>query len=117
MVKPTARTAAEQRRAARRARVEALRSWVPRLSRAHTAGSNGSPHRGSLRAGGRGRVGRVRNRRPRAERAAVFGAAAAVQVLTWLLTPSWPVRITAVVLTVLALPALTTLTFDRSNNR
>jgi hypothetical protein len=47
----------------------------------------------------------------------VFGAAAAVQVLTWLLTPSWPVRITAAVLTVLALPALTTLTFDRSNNR
>jgi hypothetical protein len=113
MVKATARKAAEQRRAA----LEALWSWVPRLSRAHTAGSNGSPHRGSLRAGGRGRVGRVRSRRPRAERAAVFGAAAAVQVLTWLLTPSWPVRITAAVLTVLALPALTTLTFDRSNNR
>jgi hypothetical protein len=60
---------------------------------------------------------RSRSRRPRAERAAVFGAVAAVQVLTWLLTGSWPLRITVAVLTVLAVPALTTLTFDRSNNR
>jgi hypothetical protein len=47
----------------------------------------------------------------------VAGVVVAVQLVTWLLSDSWPLRIAVAALTVLAVPALTTLTFDRSSNR
>jgi hypothetical protein len=95
-----ARQTAEDKGAARRARLEALWSWLPRV-----------------RAGRRGRVGTPASRRPRAQRAVIAGAALAVQVLTWQLTDSWTLRVTVAILTLLAVPALTVLTFDRSTPR
>jgi hypothetical protein len=47
----------------------------------------------------------------------IAGAALAVQVLTWQLTDSWTLRVTVAILTLLAVPALTVLTFDRSTPR
>jgi Flp pilus assembly protein TadB len=94
-----ARQATAERRAARRGRLEALWSWIP---------SPPSPRR---------RAGTPATRRPRAQRAVIAGAALAVQVLTWQLSGSWTLRITVAILTLLAVPALTVLTFDRSTSR
>jgi hypothetical protein len=47
----------------------------------------------------------------------VVTAVLAVQVVTWYLSDSWPLRVAVAALTVLAVPALTTLTFDRSTHR
>jgi hypothetical protein len=57
------------------------------------------------------------SRRPRKELAVIVAAILAVQLVTWYLSDSWPLRIAVAALTVLAVPALTTLTFDRSSNR
>ncbi|MDQ1676354.1 MAG: hypothetical protein QOC93_1498 [Actinomycetota bacterium] len=57
------------------------------------------------------------SRRPRRQLTVVVGAVLAVQLVTWYLSDSWPLRIAVAALTVLAVPALTTLTFDRSSNR
>jgi Flp pilus assembly protein TadB len=81
--------------AARRARFAALAARLPGRSGARPFGS----------------------RRPRRQLAVVVGAALAVQLVTWYLSDSWPLRIAVAVLTVLAVPALTTLTFDRSSHR
>jgi Flp pilus assembly protein TadB len=93
-----ARQAADARRAARRARLDALWSWVPRLPR-------------------RGRVGTAAVRHSRRERAVVAGAALAVQVVAWQLSDSWTLRIAVAIVTLLAVPVLTVLTFDRSTSR
>lgn len=84
--------AAERKESARRSR-RSLRERLPRRRRVVTLSSN-------------------RNR-------AQFGFIALgliiVQVLTWYFAGLWSVRIAALVLSLLALPALVTLTQDRSN--
>ena len=92
------RQLAAEKRAARRARLEALWSWLPRLPR-------------------RGAAGTPARRRTAGERAAVVAAVAGVQAVTWYLSDSWALRIAVAFLTVLAVPALTVLAFDRSNHR
>jgi acyl-CoA reductase-like NAD-dependent aldehyde dehydrogenase len=81
--------------AARRARFAALAARLPGRRRARPFGS----------------------RRPRRQLTVVVGAVLAVQLVTWYLSDSWPLRIAVAALTVLAVPAHTTLTFDRSSNR
>jgi hypothetical protein len=71
----------------------------------------------AARLPGRGRARPLGPRRPGRQRAVIAGAVLAIQVVTWNLSDSWPLRIAVAALTVLAVPALTTLTFDRSSNR
>ena len=47
----------------------------------------------------------------------MVAAVAGVQAVTWYLSDSWALRIAVAFLTVLAVPALTVLAFDRSNHR
>jgi len=62
----------------------------------------------------RRRVGRFTGRRNRAQLAGIAVGLAVVLILAWYLVDSWTVRIAVVVLALLALPALVTLTLDRS---
>jgi len=55
------------------------------------------------------------SRRTRSQRATVLAVVLAIQVLTWVLTDSWAVRIAVALLTAIATPALTTLTLDRGS--
>jgi hypothetical protein len=71
----------------------------------------------AARLPGRRRARPFGSRRPRRQLTVVVGAVLAVQLVTWYLSDSWPLRIAVAALTVLAVPALTTLTFDRSSNR
>jgi hypothetical protein len=48
---------------------------------------------------------------------AIVAAVAAVQAVTWYISDSWTLRIVVAFLTLLAVPALTVLAFDRSNHR
>jgi Flp pilus assembly protein TadB len=89
------RVAAEQRRRARR---ERLLGWVPKPSR-------------------RPRPASVLASRRRTRRAVVVLAFAAVQVLTWLLTADWWHRVAVLAVSVLALPVLVTLVYDRRSAR
>jgi Flp pilus assembly protein TadB len=86
------RRRADERRAARRARWRAVRRRLPR----------------------RGRVGRIATRRSRAQRTVIAVVVALVLGLVWYFVDAWPLRIGAAVLCLLALPALVTLTLDRS---
>jgi uncharacterized membrane protein len=61
----------------------------------------------------RGRPLTTRQARLRRRRRAVAAAVVAVQVVTWLLTPDWGVRLGVLVLSVFATPVLVTLLFDR----
>jgi hypothetical protein len=54
------------------------------------------------------------SRRTRTQRAAVVGILGAVLVLTWILTPSWNIRIAMLLVALVATPALVTLVLDRS---
>jgi hypothetical protein len=101
VVQEHARQVAAERRARRRTRLTGLLERLPGVPRL--------PHRG--------RVGTAAARRSPAQRAAIAAAAGAVQVLTWNLSDSWPLRVAVAILTVLAVPALTVLTFDRSTHR
>jgi hypothetical protein len=65
----------------------------------------------------RGRTGRLRSPRPRAAWSGVVIVAVGVQFLTWYLSTSGALRLAVAVLTVLAIPVATTITFDRSNKR
>jgi hypothetical protein len=65
----------------------------------------------------RGRVGSSARRRTPGERAVIAGAVIAVQAFTWYVSDSWTLRIVVAALTVLAVPALTVLAFDRSTHR
>ena len=88
-----ARRLAEERAAERRARRLRLR------------------HRLTIR---RGRVGKVGRRRSRAQLATIVLVVAVAEAVVWYLIPDWPIRIAAAVLAVVAVPALVTLSFDRS---
>jgi hypothetical protein len=66
---------------------------------------------------GRGRVGTAARRRSTGQRVAIVAAVAAVQAVTWYISDSWTLRIVVAFLTLLAVPALTVLAFDRSNHR
>jgi hypothetical protein len=92
------RRLAAEKRAARRVRLGALWSWLPRFPR-------------------RGVAGTPARRRTTGERAAIVAAAGAVQAVTWYVSDSWTLRVAIAFLTVLAVPALTVLAFDRSNHR
>jgi hypothetical protein len=63
----------------------------------------------------RGRTGRLRTRRHRAQWSGMVIVAALVQLLTWNLSSSGALRLAVALLTVLAIPVAMTLTFDRSN--
>jgi hypothetical protein len=56
------------------------------------------------------------SRRTRGQRYAVFGVLLAVGVLTWLMTPSWDIRIAVWLTALLATPALVTMALDRSTH-
>ncbi len=87
------RQAEAQRRAARSARWQALRDRVvPR----------------------RGRTGRLTGRRNRAQLSGIAVGLIVVLSLTWYLVDTWPERIAVAVLALLALPAIVTLTTNRS---
>jgi hypothetical protein len=81
----TARTARRQARWARATR------WIPRRRR-----------------------GKAWTRRTRAQRGGVIFTGLCFNVAVFLVTPSWALRIGALGLTAIALPALATATFDRS---
>jgi hypothetical protein len=81
-----------ERRAAQGARRRALRDRLPR----------------------RGRVGRIAGRRSRAQMAGVFLVLMTTSLLVWYFVESWPVRIAMAILSLVAVPALVTLTLDRS---
>ena len=63
----------------------------------------------------RGRVGKLSTGRSRAQFAGIAVGLTVFHVLAWYFVTSWPVRIALLVLSLLALPALVTLTLDRSN--
>ena len=65
------------------------------------------------RAGRRTALGRARGR----ENGVLLAVAVAVHVILWLLTSSWWLRGSALVLTVLAWPLLTVMFFDRRPTR
>jgi hypothetical protein len=81
-----------ERRTARVARRRALRARIPR----------------------RGRVGRLARRRTRGQLAGIALVLTIVLALSWYLVDAWPVRIAVLILALVALPALVTLTLDRS---
>jgi hypothetical protein len=62
----------------------------------------------------RRRIARLSSGRSRAQLAGVAVGLTLVLLLTWYFTDSWPVRIAVVVLSLIALPAIVTLTLDRS---
>jgi hypothetical protein len=86
------RQEAARRRTERAARRRALRARLPR----------------------RGRVGRLASRRSRGQLAGIALVATIVLALAWYLVDAWPVRIATLILALVALPALVTLTLDRS---
>jgi hypothetical protein len=55
------------------------------------------------------------SRRTRTQRAAVAGILIGLMIVTWLVTPSWSIRIAVVLVAVVATPALVTLFLDRSS--
>ena len=61
----------------------------------------------------RRRTGRLFPRRSRAQRAAIIGTGVVALGLTWYFLGSLPARIALTALILLAMPALTVLTFDR----
>ena len=86
------RVDAERRRSARRSRWRALRGKLVRR---------------------RGRVGRLAPRYTRGQTKIAVGAVLVLVTVTFFLTPSWPVRVAALVLGCIALPVLMTISFDR----
>jgi hypothetical protein len=56
------------------------------------------------------------SRRTRAQRAAVGGILLGIGLLSWLLTPSWDIRIAIWLTALLATPALVTMALDRSTH-
>jgi len=94
-----ARIAAGERRRSRAARRRALLPGVPRLPP-----SRGRPE------------GRLRQRR-RAQNGVVVVLFLLVQVVAWLLTSDWWLRLAVLVVSVLALPVLVTLVLDRRGVR
>jgi Flp pilus assembly protein TadB len=61
------------------------------------------------------RPGQRWSRRTRTQRAAVAGVLLGVLIVTWLLTPSWSIRIAMLLVVLIASPALVTMLFDRSS--
>lgn len=55
------------------------------------------------------------SRRTRAQRAAVAVILLGVLIITWLVTPSWNIRIAMLLVAVIATPALVTMALDRSS--
>jgi hypothetical protein len=83
---------AERRRSARRSRSRALRAkLVPR----------------------RRRVGRLAPKYTRGQTKIAVGVALVLIAATFFLTPSWPIRIAALVLACITFPVLMTISFDR----
>jgi hypothetical protein len=54
------------------------------------------------------------SRRTRTQRAAVVGVLIGILIITWLVTPSWSIRIAVLLAAVVATPALVTFFLDRS---
>jgi hypothetical protein len=90
-----------RRRAHRRRRAERRDALVATVRRPMT------------RVRGRGRQNGLIARRRRVENGAVVTLAFLVQVLAWLLTDSWWARIAVLLGTVLFVPVIVTLVFDR----
>jgi hypothetical protein len=103
------RRAARQAEAARRAAEAAERSarLVARRRRRRR-------RRVALRSALPWQPGQRWSRRTRAQRAAVAGVLIGVFVLTWLITPSWSIRVAVLLVALVATPALVTMFFDRS---
>lgn len=108
MSKERARRRAE-REAARAARIAAAERRSSRVAR-RRALLPGVPGRGLFRR--RRPEGRLAQRR-RAQNGVVAALFLLVQVVAWLLTPDWWVRLAVLVPSVLALPVLVTLVLDR----
>jgi Flp pilus assembly protein TadB len=104
------RRAARQADAARRAS-EAARRTARQVARRRRL----DRRRVSVRRALPWRPGQRWSRRTRAQRAAVAGILLGVLVVTWLVTPSWSIRIAMLLVVVVATPALVTLFFDRSS--
>jgi hypothetical protein len=73
------------------------------------------PRRGRVARPRRGRVARPWNRRTRAQRLGIVLLVLVSQVVVWVFTASWPIRIVAALAAVLVTPALVTLSLDRSS--
>ena len=91
-----ARAAEAERRERRDARVRALTGRLPRSGP------------------GRGRPGGVLAQRRRRQDRALLAALIAVNVLVWVVTGDWALRLAALVVSLLAAPVLHTMLFRRS---
>lgn len=61
------------------------------------------------------RPGQRWSRRTRAQRAVVLALLLGVFVVTWMITPSWSIRLAVLLVALLATPALVTMVLDRSS--
>ncbi|MBC6463441.1 hypothetical protein, partial [Actinomadura sp. HBU206391] len=93
----TVRAEREAGLARRRERRRRLKALLPRLPR---------PVRYARQSG-------IRARRRRTQNAGVLALFLGVQAAAWLLFPSWAARFAVLVLSILFLPVLVTLAFDR----
>jgi hypothetical protein len=103
------RRAVRQAEAARRASAAAQRS-----ARQVTRRRRRQRRRVAIRSALPWLPGQRWSRRTRTQRAAVAGVLIGVFVLTWLITPSWSIRIAVVLVALVATPALVTMVLDRS---
>jgi hypothetical protein len=103
------RRAARQAEAAQRAADAARRTARQVARRRRRAG-----RRVAIRSAAPWIPGQRWSRRTRTQRAAVAGILIGVLVITWLVTPSWSIRIAVVLTALVVTPALVTLFLDRS---
>jgi hypothetical protein len=104
------RRAVREAEAARRA-ADAARRTARQVARRRRS----TRRRLALRSALPWRPGQRFSRRTRTQRAAVAGILLGILIITWLVTPSWSIRIAVLLAALVATPALITFFLDRSS--